>query len=299
MFSNQRAGVLGAYAGMCAIWGTTWLVIKIALHYGPPMTGVGLRFVIAGLALGAVGLTQPRPRAATPWKLVAVLAFFLFGLNYVCTYAAETRLDSGLVAVLFGTLPFFMFGLGHYVAHELTTPRIWIGAVIAFAGVAIISLGSQVQGSPLFALAAIVAAASSAFANVYAKRHAHHAPLVTLPPAMIIAGVVVGVFGALTEHPDWHAILSAPSLGAIGYLALVGSGIAFFFNLWLLQRIAAWVVGLSSLIIPVLAVTVGVVFGSEHFGAREILGSLAVVAGMAVALTKQTAGEITPAECDV
>lgn len=283
---------------MCTIWGTTWLVIKIALQYVPPMTGVGLRFVSAGLALGAIALLQPRPRPPIPWKLVAVLAVFLFGLNYIFTYTAETRLDSGLVAVLFGTLPFFMFAMGHWLAHERTTPRIWLGALIAFAGVAIISLGSQVQGSPLYALAAIAAAASSAFANVYAKRHAHHAPLVTLPPSMILAGIAVGAFGILTEHPDWTRAFSAPSLACIAYLSLVGSGIAFFFNLWLLQRIPAWIVGLSSLVIPVLAVTVGVIFGGEHFGVREAMGSLAVVAGIAIALTKQTAGEITPAEAE-
>lgn len=299
MQPSQRFGVFGAYAAMCAIWGTTWLVIKVGLQYVPPMTGVGLRFVAAGLALGAIGLVQKGPRMRTPWKLVAVLAAFLFGLNYIFTYAAETRLDSGLVAVLFGTLPFFMFGFGHFLANERTTPRSWIGALIAFAGVAVISLGSEVRGSPLFALAAIAAAASSAFANVYAKRHSHHAPLLTLPPAMILAGLVVGTLGSLTEHPNWRLAFSEPSLIALAYLAFVGSGIAFFFNLWLLQRIPAWIVGLSSLIIPVLAVGVGVAFGHEHFGSRELFGSFAVVAGIAIALTKQTAATVVPAECEV
>jgi drug/metabolite transporter (DMT)-like permease len=270
----------------------------VALQYVPPMTGVGLRFVIAGAALGILAFFQPRPHPKIPWKLVGVLAAFLFGFNYIFTYTAETRLDSGLVAVLFGTLPFFMFGLGHWLARERTTPRIWLGALLAFAGVAAISLGAQVQGSPLFALAAIGAAASSAFANVYAKRHAHHAPLTTLPPAMMLSGFVVGTFGALTEHPDWSRAFTLPSVACIAYLALIGSSIPFFFNLWLLQRIPAWVVGLSSLVIPVLAVTVGILFGGEHFGIREIVGSLAVVAGMAIALTKQTAGEIVPAESE-
>ncbi|MEO9263993.1 MAG: EamA family transporter [Candidatus Baltobacteraceae bacterium] len=295
----QRFGVLGAYAGMCAIWGTTWLVIKIALRYAPPMTGVGLRFVAAGIALGAIGLLQRGPRTRTPWKLVAVLAVFLFGLNYIFTYTAETRLDSGLVAVLFGTLPFFTFGFGHFLANERTTARAWAGAVVAFGGVAIISLGSQVQGSPLYALAAIAAAASSAFANVYAKRHSEHAPLVTLPPSMIAAGLAVGSFGALTEHPNWTLAFSAPSLAALAYLAFVGSGIAFFFNMWLLQRIPVWIIGLSALVIPVLAVAVGVVFGHEHFSTRELLGSLAVVVGIAVALTKQTAAQVAPIEAEV
>src|SRR5215469_4868114 len=170
---ENRASVIGAYCAMCAIWGTTWLGIKFSLHYIPALTGVGLRFIIAGLVMYGVarvtlslskGVSRSTASEGMPWKLIAVLAVFLFGLNYILTYTAETRLDSGLVAVLFGTLPFFVFAFGHVLADERTTPRIWIGAVIAFAGVAAISLTGQVRGSPLFALAAIGAAVSSAFA---------------------------------------------------------------------------------------------------------------------------------------
>ena len=271
---------------MCAIWGTTWLVIKISLQYLPPIAGAGLRFVLAGLLLYAVAALRGKLTTRLPWKLVLVLATALFGLNYVLTYLAETRLDSGLVSVLFGTLPFFVFAFGA-LANERTTPRIWLGAGIAFVGVAIISLGAQVQASPLFALAAIGAAASSAFANVYAKRHAHHDPLVTLPPAMLLAGVVMTAIGAGVEHVTWTRAFSLPSLGALLYLGWLGSGIAFFLNLWVLKRIAVWIVGLSSLIIPVIAVIVGVVAGGEQFTAREAGGSALVILGIAAALIPQ------------
>jgi drug/metabolite transporter (DMT)-like permease len=275
---------------MCAIWGTTWLGIKISLNYAPPIAGAGLRFVIAGLAMFAVAAAMRRtlPLRDMPWKLIAVLAAFLFGLNYMLTYTAETHVSSGLTAVLFGVLPFFMFGMGHYLIGERTTAVTWLGALIAFGGVAVISLAADVHGSVWYALAAIGAAASSAFANVYAKRHAHNDPLVTLPPAMLIAGIVVAAIGFGAEHPDAHRAFSLPSWGALLYLALAGSGIAFFLNLWLLQRIAAWIVGLSSLIIPVIAVAVGVVFGGEHFGGRELLGAALVIAGVWIALSRSS-----------
>ncbi|MBV8637752.1 MAG: EamA family transporter [Candidatus Eremiobacteraeota bacterium] len=283
----QRLPVIAAYCGMCLIWGTTWLAIKIGLHTLGPLTGVGLRFVIAALFLFAIAAVSGalRPLREIPWKLVAVFATTLFGLNYILTYAAETRLDSGLVSVLFGTLPFFTFGFGHVMVHERTTPRIWIGASIAFAGVAVISLAGQVQGSPLFALCAIAAAGVSAFANVYAKRHSHHDPLLTLPPSMFIAGAVILVAGLIFERTDWSAVTTAPSLAALLYLAIFGSGIAFFLNLWVLHRLPVWIVGMSSLIFPVIAITVGILFGGEQFGTRELAGSLLVIAGMAIALS--------------
>jgi drug/metabolite transporter (DMT)-like permease len=286
---DGRAGVVAAYAGMCAIWGTTWLAIKVSLHYLPPMTGVGLRFAIAGSLLYAVAAASGalRPVRDVPWKLVLVLACFLFGLNYVLTYVAETRLDSGLVAVLFGTLPFFVFAFGHALANERTTPRIWFGAVVAFAGVAVISLAGAIRGSPLFALAAVAAAAVSAFGNVYAKRHSHHDPLLTLPPAMLLAGLAVGALGLTFERPHWDLALKPESLAALLYLAILGSGVAFFLNLWVLHRVAAWIVGLSALIIPVIAVAVGIFLGGEIFTRREIIGCGLVVLGIWIALSQR------------
>ena len=280
----NRLLTVGAYALMCLIWGTTWFAIRVSLHSLPPISGAGIRFLVAGLALYTMTLFRPRTATPFPWKLVAILATFLFGMNYMLTYYAETRLDSGLVSVLFGTLPFFVFALGALV-REQTTPRIWIGTTIGFLGVGVISLTSQVQASPLAALAVIGAAASSAFANVYAKRHSHHDPLRTLPPAMLIAGALMTIIGIPTEHPSLHNALTPSSIQSVLYLALAGSGLAFFLNFWLLQRIEVWKVGLSSLIIPVLAVAVGIIFGGEQASAREFLGGAIVIAGMSLALS--------------
>lgn len=284
------ARIVVAYCVMCAIWGTTWLGIKISLQYVPPMSGAGIRFLIAGLAFYLLALANRKipTLREVPWKLVLVMAAFLFGLNYILTYVSETRLASGLVSVLFGTLPFFMFGFGSYLLHERTTSRTWIGAILGFFGVAVISLAGGVSGAPLCGLAVLGAAASSAFANVYAKRHSHHDPLVSLPPAMLIAGLVVFLIGMFAEHPDLSRALQPGSIGAIAYLAIVGSCLAFFLNLWLLQRIDASVVGLSALIIPVIAVLVGIFFGGESFGWRDFAGAALVILGMWIALRPQT-----------
>lgn len=288
--SRERIAIWLAYAGMCLIWGTTWLAIKVGLHALAPLTGVGLRFLIAGTFLYVVAAVrgQLRPFDQLPWRLILVLAGMLFGLNYVLTYSAETRLDSGLVAVLFGTLPFFAFGFAHVMLGERTTPRIWIGSVAAFAGVAVISLTGAAKGSPLFALAAVGAAASSAYANSYAKRNSHESPLVTLPPAMTIAGTVVLLCGIFTEHTVWSHALTGSSLAALLYLAIFGSGIAFFLLMWLLQRLTAGAVGLASLVFPVIAIAVGTLFGGEHITSRELAGSALVVFGLWIALTKGT-----------
>lgn len=283
------------YGVLCAIWGTTWLVIKDSLHYLPPITGVGLRFLLAGIFLYAVAAARGelRPLRAVPWRFVAVIAVLNFGLDYGLIYAAETHLDSGLVAVLFGTMPFFVFAFGYALSRERTTPRVWSGAAVAFAGVAIVALG-QMHASPLFVLAAIGAAASAALANCYAKRESHHSPLLTLPPAMVIAGALVTCIGFSTEHVDIARAFAPQSLAALGYLAIFGSGIAFLCNFWALQRLPTWIVSLTTLIIPVIAIAAGVLFGNEHFTVREAYGSLAVIAGITIALVPRTRASKRP-----
>ena len=274
------------YALMCLIWGTTWFAIKINLLFFPPLVGVGVRFLVAGLLVLGVAAARREivPLRKLPWNLVLVLASCLFGLNYVLTYTGETGLSSGLTAVLFGTLPFFTFFYGHHLVNERVGPRIWVGTVLAFGGVAVISLESGARGSWPYVLAVVAASAVSGFANVYAKRHSHHAPLTVLAPAMLIAGIVVAIVGVSTEHLDFARMFALNGVLSLLYLAILGSAIAFFINLWLLKHVAVWVVNFSALIIPVLAVFVGIVFGHETFGLRELAGAAMVVAGMWFAL---------------
>jgi drug/metabolite transporter (DMT)-like permease len=291
-----NARVVFAYAVMCTIWGTTWFAIKIALTGLPPVGGAGLRFIIAGLFLYAAGaIARPANGTKPPLKLVLVLAATFFGGNYALTYFAETHLASGLVAVLFGTMPFFIFGLGAVMLREAVSAQTIAGAVLALGGVVTISLTGE-GGGLVYVLATLLAAALSSFGNVYLKRYVHSDPFRTLPPAMLIAGIVMTAASALVAPIDLRSALTPGPVLATLYLALLGSGVAFYLNHWLLQRLAAWVVGLSALVIPVIAVVVGALVAHEAFGVRELIGAALVVAGVWLALAdRRRSAEVAPA----
>ena len=286
--------MVAAYAGCVFIWGTTWLGIKFSLAGFPALTGAGIRFVLAGLFLYAlaIALRVDFRRAAPPVHLVLVLALTMFGLNYALTYVAETHLASGLVAVLFGTMPFFIFGFAHVMVGERAHRNMIVGALLALGGVALISLVGNVRADLLYVGAALVAAASSGYANVYLKRYAGAEPFATLPPAMLLAGIVLTTFGLVFERTNWHAALSPAPLAALAYLAVFGSAVAFYLNHWLLQRIDSGIMGLSALMIPVLAVIVGAVFGGEVFGLRDLAGALLVIAGVWLSLSRRAEAHI-------
>jgi drug/metabolite transporter (DMT)-like permease len=279
---------VAAYAVCVLVWGTTWLAIKFALHGFPAVFGAGVRFVVAGVllfAIAAMARIDVR-RNAPPLHLVVVLALTMFGINYALTYLAETHLPSGLVAVLYGTLPFFVFAFAHVMVGERATRKTILGALIAFAGVAFISLSGDVRGNLGYVAAAVVASASSGFANVYLKRYAHAEPLTTLPASMLLAGIGLMAWGALFEHLDIQAALQPAPLAAVAYLAIFGSAIAFYLNHWLLRRIDSGTMGLSALMIPPIAVAVGVIFGGEVLGPRDLVGAALVVAGIWIALAR-------------
>jgi drug/metabolite transporter (DMT)-like permease len=280
-----------AYATVVLIWSTTWLAIKVNLASIPMLTGVGLRFVLAAAALYALGAAlrplhrTPEPSAfrGVPLRLVAVLACGLFGANYVLVYLAETRLTSGLVAVLFGAMPFFIFAFGRLLLHERTTVRMPAGALLALAGVAAISLTGAQSGSLPYVAAALGASLLAAFATVYLKKHPPRDPFATLSLAMLLAGSLTTLVAIPVEGTAWVHAVGAASLAALAYLAVFGTSIAFLLNTWLLGRLPVGVVGLSALMIPPLALLIGVAFGHERFEARDLVGAALVVAGIRIA----------------
>ncbi len=274
--------IIAAYAACVLIWSTTWLGIKVSLAYVPPIAGAGFRFIIAAVVLYAFAFAYriDLRRTTPPLGVIVTLALTMFGANYALTYTAETHLSSGLVAVLFGTLPFFVFAFAHYMVGERAHRFTILGALIALGGVAAISLSGGVRGDLLFILAALTAAGFSGYANVYLKKFADAEPLATLPPAMLLAGIVLSLAGVRFEGVDFARAIAPASLAAIAYLALCGSALAFYLNHWLLQRIDSGTMGLSALMIPVVAVVVGATLGHEAFGVRDILGALLVVIGV-------------------
>ena len=297
-FIKSRFSTVAAYCACVLIWGTTWLAIKVSLGGMPPIFGAGVRFVVAAALLYALALASriDLRRNLPPWHLVGVLAVTMFGLNYALTYLAETHLASGLVAVLFGTMPFFIFGFAHVMLGERANRNTLVGAFLALAGVTLISLVGDIRADVLYVAAALLASASSGYANVYLKRYAHAEPLVTLPPAMLGAGVAMTLWGLAFERIDLHLATSPATLEAVAYLAIFGTAIAFSLNHWLLQRISSGQMGLSALMIPVLAVAVGALFGGEVFGFRDVAGALLVTGGVWLSLTRGRSLRLQTAE---
>src|SRR6185503_17498066 len=94
---------------LCAIWGSTWLFIKVGLEDLPPLSFAGIRFVVAVALLAGVVFARriPLPRTRADWGLIALVGILSFTINYGFLFWGEQYISSGLAAVLQATIPAF------------------------------------------------------------------------------------------------------------------------------------------------------------------------------------------------
>src|SRR5712691_248130 len=120
------------FALICLIWGSTWLGIKVGLIGVPPFLGAGLRFLLSALLIGLVLAARRRRFHLTRDDKVCVLSLGLlvFWLDYAAVYWAETRISSGLTAILFSTMPLMTSLLSAYWTRSETLGRRKVAGIL-------------------------------------------------------------------------------------------------------------------------------------------------------------------------
>src|SRR5216117_802434 len=175
---RARWGVPAAWLTLCAVWSSTWLVIKIGWRDLPPISYSGIRFLLAIIVLLAVSYGRVRllPRRALDYAVLAFTGVLMFAVNYGLLFWGELYVSSGLAAVLQATIPIF----GMLFAHLLipSEPLRWLrvaGALLAIGGVALIC-GRLLDRNGVMAfwagLGIVIGGAGAAFSNVLLKQRA-------------------------------------------------------------------------------------------------------------------------------
>lgn len=293
MRESSHARTILAIAALCLIWGSTWSVIQIGLRGIPPLGGVALRFGIASVILLAASLLSGVKLGRTRTERVfwIVNGLLAYTITYGIVYWSEQWVPSGLAAVLFTTYPFFVaiFSWVLLPAERVTLAEV-AGIAIGFTGVGIVfSQDFTALGGRQVAVASAVMLLSplaAALGTVTVKRWGagiHPLSLTALPMAL-----TAGIMGALAlvweggEGYRW----TWTSAGALFYLAVMGSAVTFSIYYWLLARLPAKKLALITYIIPVVAVTIGVLRG-EPLTRRMLVGAAVVLAGVALAIHRK------------
>ena len=274
-----------AFAGMCLIWGTTFLAIRIGNETVQPLWGATLRLILAA-AMNAIlaGLTRaPWPKGAA-LRGVALFGFLNLGVNFVLLYWGEQTVPSGIAATLYATVPLttgifaWMLGL-----HALDRTRT-LAALVGLAGVALIFSGELKTGAPALALIGVFSGATCAsLAGVVLKKVPPQSAFVVNAIGAAIGAVVC--FLASTLSGEAHALPHTFSgWGPILYLAIAGNLGAYVLYAWLIARWRVTRVAAGALIIPVIAVIVGAIVRGEAPAPIAYVGGALVLLGVAVTL---------------
>jgi drug/metabolite transporter (DMT)-like permease len=276
-----------AWALVCVVWGTTYVAVKISLETVPPFLQGGLRNMLAGLILGA-GLAA-RGHALPPrsaWGRLAVLGFFMFLLGNGGVVWGTQHVSSGLAAVLVGTSPFWMVSV-----EALVTPgtqffaRQWIGLTVGFTGIVILVWPDIAQGGAggkSFALGVVsvqIACAGWAVGSSYTRRHVMPADVLgSAAMQMCFGGLFLTLLG--TSLGEWsHLSFTGKTAGAMIYLLVFGSVIAFTAYSYALRHLNVATVSLYTYINPVIAVALGIILLGEPFQIRMVLAAGIILAG--------------------
>lgn len=299
-----------AFATVYVVWGSTYLGIKVGLNAGLPPAFMGaVRLLIAGVLLLAFARSRGTSLAisARDLRTSAIVGLFLLVGGMFATMVAEQSIDSSLAALVVAVAPLWM-ALAEALLPGMDRPsrRGVLGLFIGLAGLALLvaprmggvsgtpqelmGIGIQVVGTWLWVGGSIVSK----------KRPLRTDGTVATGYEMLVAGAVLAVIAAaLGEYGDVR--ITAAGVGAVTYLAVLGSAIAFTAFMWLIRNVTASKVMTYAYVNPVVAVALGYVAGligllekPERLDAWGLAGTVVIVAGVALATSAPTLKESYP-----
>lgn len=278
---GPRVLVPAALLSLYVIWGSTYLAIRLALASYPPFLLAGVRFLCAGGALYAFlrwrGMAAP---TRAQWLNAAATGLMLLGIGNGLVCYAEQSVASGLAAVAVASMPLFaaMFGglYGQWPRHME-----WLGLGVGFAGVVLLNLGGSMSGSPIGALALVVAAGSWAFGSVWSRRRNMPPAAMSTAAQMLAAGAVMFVF-ALLVGERWPSAPTASASLALLYLASVGSLVGFTAYLYLLNTVRPALATSYAYVNPPIAVLFGAAFAGEPVHPLDLVAMGVILGGVAL-----------------
>lgn len=279
---------------LCAIWGTTWIFIKIGLEDLPPITFSAFRFTLAaallGILINRLGLRLPETRRE--WILAAGTGFLQFAVNYSAVFWSEQYITSGLAAVLQATITLFGLILArYYLADERLTLAKLTGVVIGIAGVGIIFMDQlRVENQLAFfgCVAVVIGSFAAAQASILVKAKGGGIHPASLVFAQMVCGLpFIIAYAVIREGSPLNIHWTPRAIGSILYLSLFGTIAAFWLYYWLLGKIESTKAMMISLVTPLIAVIVGALALGETMPPQTSFGGLLILASIALILLRK------------
>jgi drug/metabolite transporter (DMT)-like permease len=277
---------------LAALWGASFLFIKVAIADMSPLTLVALRLILGSLGLLLVVLFKPAMIKGWKTRLWAffVVAIFNAVIPYLTISWGEEFITSGMAAILNATTPLVLVIVSHWWPNgeRMTWARIG-GVLIGFLGVALLvgPAAFAANGLSLYifgALLVLIGAASYAIGSLFARGMLSGLPLMqpaigqTAMGAVILTPIAAIAFAVQPQH----AISTPPALAiaAVLALALGGTTLAYICYYWLIQRVGPTRTLIVTYLLPCTALVYGALFLNEQVSVNALGGLALVLVGL-------------------
>lgn len=267
-----------------AVWGTNFVVIKVALGHLPPLLFAALRFTLA-LLPAIFFLSRP----AVPWRNLALYGLLIgvgqFGLLYV---AMQGHISPGLASLVIQIQVFFTIGLSMRLTGERPRPFQWFALLLASAGIGVIALHTDGSTTALGLALVLLAALSWAGGNIAAKQagaanmlaYVVWSSAFAVPPLLALSWVFEG----------WDALAAgvrqadAATWAAVAWQAWGNSLFGYAAWGWLLARHPAATITPMALLVPLFGMGAAALWLGEPLPGWKLLAAALVLAGLALNL---------------
>jgi len=274
------------FVGVLA-WGTSFMWIKVALLEVGPLTLVLWRFLFGALSAWLIVWAMRIPIDRNRKKLAATLLLGLVNSALPITLItwAELYIDSGLTSLLNSTMPLWTIIIAHQFLHDDRFTRAKaIGLLVGFSGAVILLIRDMHpqgwSGSFWGQLAVLLAAFCYGCSNVFARRvlKGQH-PLQTTAVSLTSAVLALAIVAPIIESP-----LAVPRLPmtwlACAWMGVIGLGLAYYAYYYLLNTWGSTRTSLVTYLLPLTAVTLGVVLLGEKPSWHVFAGGALVIIGI-------------------
>lgn len=284
----MRAADLARLLSLGAIWGASFLFMRVVAPVLGPLVTADARMLIAAAALALwLRLSGHHLQWRRWWVQYTVVGMINTGIPFILFAFAALSLGAGEMAVINATAPIWGAVLSALFLRERMTGRSACGLVLGIAGVVLVSAPATASGAPLPWIAAVTASAFYGFTGVYLRRRAPDVPARGLAAGTQLAA---GLF-VLPLAAAWPAPASPPPLVVASLLALglLCSAVAYVLYFRLIADLGATRALTVTYLIPLFAMLWGTLFLGERPTATMAGGAVLVIAGTLLVLTGRRA----------
>ena len=286
-FTRETILIILAFFAIYVIWGSTYLLNKIAVADIAPLFLSSIRFIFAGLIIFLIAKLLKIPLKLTKKQLLNnSLAGFLFLVYGNGVFVWSLRyVDSGFAALEASSLPLVVLILMRVIYKQKIQKMALFGVVLGLIGIYLLVSQNDIttgENSLLGVLMIATCIISWAFASIFVSRaELHKSYFVNSGYQMLIGGILLSFFSLLIGE-EWKSpiLWESNTINSMIVLIIFGSIVAFTSFNFLLQKVSPEKVSTSSYVNPLIAMLLGWYILDEKISLQSIIAALILLLGV-------------------